>query len=66
MGFGKKLLDYTFSKIKHLAGKKVSVAIINEHTILKKYYITYGFKETGTKSFSHLPFTVCFMEKKIE
>ena len=46
-------------------GKKISIGIINENDILKKWYLSYGFIETETKVFKHLPFTVCFMEKKI-
>ena len=33
--------------------------------LLKNWYMSYGFRETGTKAFPHLPFTVCFMEKEI-
>jgi diamine N-acetyltransferase len=64
-GFGKALLDNAFLRIKELGGEKVSIAVINEHFYIKNYYLKYGFKETGIKTFRHLPFTVCFMEKKI-
>ena len=64
-GIGKKIMDYVFNFIRSNGGEKVSIGIINENTVLKNWYKKYGFKETGTKKYSHLPFTVCFMEKKV-
>jgi ribosomal protein S18 acetylase RimI-like enzyme len=64
-GFGTQLLDFASQYVKKQGGSKISIGIINEHGILKKWYARNGFKETGTKSFPHLPFTVCFMEKSI-
>lgn len=64
-GYGKKLLDYASDFIKAQGGKVVKIALINEHIVLKQWYLDYGFTETGTKNFPHLPFTVCFMEKEI-
>lgn len=43
----------------------LSIGIINENKVLKQWYSSFGFNETGFKKFPHLPFTVCFMEKKI-
>jgi len=39
--------------------------MINESTILKNWYKKLGFRETGTKNFEHLPFTVCFMDMNL-
>ncbi len=64
-GFGARLLSFACDHVKTQGGQKISIGIINEHAILKKWYDIHGFKETGTKSFPHLPFTVCFMEKSI-
>jgi GNAT superfamily N-acetyltransferase len=63
--YGRKLIDYAISYIKNVNGKKISIGIINEHEILKKWYNNIGFNETMTKHYTHLPFTVCFMEKKL-
>jgi diamine N-acetyltransferase len=60
-GIGRKLLDFAFSEIKSEGGKTVSIAIMNENAILKKWYMNYGFKEILLKKYDHLPFTVCFM-----
>ena len=64
-GYGKELMDFCFKYAKHQNIKKISIAIINEHDILKKWYMSYGFNTTKKKKFSHLPFTVCFMEKEV-
>ncbi len=64
-GYGKNLMEFSFEYIKVNDGKKVSIGIVEEHTVLKNWYKEMGFKETSTKEFAHLPFTVCFMEKEI-
>jgi diamine N-acetyltransferase len=46
-------------------GRQVSIGIIDDHTVLKNWYLGLEFKETNTKQFAHLPFTVCFMEMDI-
>jgi len=63
--YGQKLMEFAFEHIKANGGKKVSVGIINEQTILKDWYTSLGFEETATRQFAHLPFTVCFMERVI-
>ena len=64
-GYGRNLIEFCFEHIKVSGAKKVSIGIINKHTVLKNYYKEIGFEETSSKEFAHLPFTVCFMEKKI-
>jgi len=61
-GIGKKLVLDSFQRVKERGGYKVSIAIIDEHRVLKAWYQKIGFKETGRKTFSHLPFNVCFLE----
>ena len=61
-GIGMKLVMDSFQRVKERGGVKVSVAIIDEHQVLKDWYKSIGFKETGRKTFSHLPFNVCFLE----
>jgi ribosomal protein S18 acetylase RimI-like enzyme len=61
-GVGKKLLDFAKEQVASLGGKRISISIIEENTVLKNWYIAYGFAPTGTRKFEHLPFTVGFME----
>jgi ribosomal protein S18 acetylase RimI-like enzyme len=65
-GIGRSLMDFAFGKIKSYSGKTVSIGIIDENRVLKEWYIEYGFEETGTKKFDHLPFTVCFLQKEVQ
>ena len=64
-GYGKKLMEFAFEYIRANGGRKVSIGIINEQTVLKDWYEGLGFEEVSTREFAHLPFTVCFMEKTI-
>jgi ribosomal protein S18 acetylase RimI-like enzyme len=64
-GYGKRIMDFVSGFVKEQGGSKISIGIINENTILKNWYLEYGFKETETRVFSHLPFTVCLMGKEV-
>ena len=63
--YGGELIAFVSDYVKNAGGKKLSIGIINEHTVLKKWYEANGFQETTVTKFAHLPFTVCFMEKAI-
>ena len=62
MGYGRKLLDYSREVVQKLGGNYISIGIIEENTVLKDWYLAYGFRTTGIRKFEHLPFTVGFME----
>lgn len=62
-GCGRKLVEFICETTKVRGGRRVGIAIINEHTTLKAWYTKLGFNEVELKQFAHLPFTVCFMEK---
>jgi ribosomal protein S18 acetylase RimI-like enzyme len=61
-GYGRKLVEFVVSYAKKHGGQKISLGMIDESAVLKEWYKTLGFVETGTKNFEHLPFTVCFMD----
>ena len=61
-GYGQALLDFCKSKVRELGGRKITIGIIEESTVLKDWYAKNGFTHTGTKIFGHLPFTVGYME----
>ena len=65
-GFGTLLLEHACNAITNYGGTAASVGIIDEDTQLKSWYVKRGFTVKGTKSFSHLPFTVCFMRRELE
>lgn len=64
-GLGIALIDFAFAHVSKLAGKRISIAIIDEHTKLKTWYQKYGFVETHKKKFAHHSFTACFLEKYV-
>jgi diamine N-acetyltransferase len=64
-GYGKRLVDFVLDYAANQGGKVVSLGMINSHTVLKDWYGSLGFVETGTKQFDGLPFTVCFMDKEV-
>ena len=61
-GYGKQLLDFCKVKVNELGGSKITIGIIEEHTVLKNWYAANGFVHIGIKTFANLPFTVGFME----
>ncbi len=61
-GYGKRLVEYCKEKIIKMGGGKIKIGIVEENTVLKRWYAANGFIHTGTKKFEHLPFTVGFME----
>jgi diamine N-acetyltransferase len=64
-GHGLTLMEFASSKIREQGGKRISIALIDSNSRLKKWYSQQGFCETGTKDFPQLPFRVCFMNKEI-
>ena len=65
-GYGAQLVRFVEGRVETGGGKTISIGIIDESTVLKDWYRRFGFVETSTKRFSHLPFTVCYMEKQVQ
>jgi ribosomal protein S18 acetylase RimI-like enzyme len=65
-GYGEKLVSHIINNVKNHRGKILSLGMINEHVVLKNWYLGMGFKETSVQKFDHLPFTVCFMDLPIK
>lgn len=65
-GIGEKLVKHVleYSRIKNI--QMVSIGIIAEHTLLKKWYLKLGFIERETKHFDHLPFDVTYMSYNLQ
>ena len=61
-GYGARLVKFVLDYIRNSSGRKLSIGIIDGHTVLKHWYKGMGFEEISTRDFDHLPFTVCFME----
>jgi diamine N-acetyltransferase len=61
-GIGEKLMQFAIKEIERRGGTHISIALIDEQTILKEWYTKLGFSYVASKRFDHLPFGVCFME----
>jgi N-acetylglutamate synthase-like GNAT family acetyltransferase len=64
-GLGSRLVLHALSQAKASGAGRISIGIIADHTELKEWYAKLGFVEGETKSFSHLPFRVSFMEFRV-
>lgn len=62
---GAKLLEDVYTKAKIRGAKKINIGIVEENTVLRKWYEDHGFVHIGTKKFDFFPFTCGYMEKKI-
>lgn len=62
-GLGRRLMEHAMAAARAAGAAKISIGVVDEHTVLKRWYEGQGFRETGRKRFPHLPFTVCFMER---
>ncbi|MCL2077466.1 MAG: GNAT family N-acetyltransferase [Oscillospiraceae bacterium] len=64
-GGGVSLLDYAVEYVRNADGKAISIGIIYENTSLLEWYERYGFEQTKTQIYPHLPFTVCFLKYEV-
>jgi len=65
-GIGRSILIFTeeYSRAKNI--EKISIGIMNQNSILKKWYIQNGYNEVSIKKFPHIKFEVCFLEKYLK
>lgn len=64
-GIGEALLQHAFETAKKHNLCKMNIGIVEENTVLRRWYESFGFVHLGTKKFDHFPFTCGFMEKKL-
>ena len=60
-GFGRALVGHVFAEARKLGCTTVRIGVIADQAELKDWYRTFGFAETETRDFAHLPFRVTFM-----
>ena len=65
-GFGRVLEDQVILQARARHCEKVGLAIIAQHSELKRWYEFLGFVETKTVAFPQLPFKVTFMERPVK
>jgi diamine N-acetyltransferase len=64
-GYGGLLMDRAVEYVRSQGARTISISIVDDNAVLKDWYLHYGFVETRTAAFPHLPFRVCFMEKTL-
>lgn len=64
-GVGRRLMEFATERIASLGGKRISIGLIDSHSVLKNWYADQGYVQTAVRNFAHLPFEVCLMEKKL-
>jgi diamine N-acetyltransferase len=61
-GYGKTLVRFGLDYAAAHGASRVSLSLIDENQVLKRWYTGQGFIAKELKRFPHLPFTVCYME----
>lgn len=62
---GAKLLEDAHMRARKAGCEKMTIGIVEENTILRKWYEENGFIHLGTKKFDFFPFTCGYMEKSL-
>lgn len=62
-GYGALLLNHAYPLAAAGGGNAVRVGIIAANTVLRSWYEHHGFTVIETRSFEHLPFTVCYLQR---
>lgn len=65
-GQGRALVEHVAAAARADGAEVLSIGIIDDEAVLKRWYQGQGFVVTGTRRFEHLPFTVCYMERRLE
>ena len=64
-GIGKKLLNDSLARAKAYKCIAMKLSIVEENSVLRRWYEKNGFVHTGTKKFDFFPFTCGYMEKTL-
>ena len=64
-GIGGRLLRHAFAQARALGCGVIRIGIVEENTLLRRWYEAHGFVHTGTEKFSFFPFTSGYMERQL-
>lgn len=64
-GIGEELVKHAFYMAKGLNCQKMNIGIVEENTVLRKWYEDIGFVHVGIKKFDFFPFTCGYMEREL-
>ena len=64
-GYGGALVAHAIEEVRRAGGGTIRIGAMYENRELVRWYERHGFGITGTRKFAHLPFVVCFMERRV-
>lgn len=64
-GIGEELLKHAFQIAKKLGCNKMNIGIVEENSVLRKWYEGLEFVHVGTQKFDFFPFTCGYMEREL-
>ena len=64
-GIGAKLLKHAKDTAREKHCKVINLGIVEENTVLRKWYERYGAIHTGTEKYDFFPFTCGYMERDL-
>lgn len=63
---GQKILQDCFSRLKDFEVTTLKISIVEENTVVRKWYESFGFIHVNQQKYDFFPFTCGYMEKKLE
>lgn len=64
-GLGRALVEHCAEAARRAGGERLSIGVMYENRALVRWYGRAAFVRVGTRTFPHLPFVVCFMERDL-
>ena len=64
-GIGRQLLEHSFALAKRMGCRTVNIGIVEENTVLRKWYEQNGAVHIGTKKFDFFPFTCGYLKRDL-
>ncbi|MCM1327674.1 MAG: GNAT family N-acetyltransferase [Lachnoclostridium sp.] len=64
-GIGRELLLHAFMTAQEKGCSKVNIGVVDENTVVKKWYETFGFVHIGAEKLDFFPFTYGYMVKEL-
>ena len=65
LGIGKQLLEHSFTVAKNTGCCTMNIGIVEENTVLRKWYEENGAIHIGTKKFDFFPFTCGYLKREL-
>ena len=65
-GCGGALLRHAFAAAKDAGFQRMNIGIVEENTVLRQWYTSFGFVHCGIQKFDFFPFICGYMEKKLK